>query len=308
MKNLIFLLFLASGINLSAQVGINTDGTTPDNSAMLDVKSTTSGMLVPRMTTIQRNAIASPAPGLLVFCTDNYFYYSNQGTAASPNWVMVNSKWAPVSLGISYMGGNVGIGTTVPGYNLDVEGLSTYVNVKATGGTANLNLDKATATDNSLLVCQKAYIPYWGIGTLGSDNFTIYNAGYSTEALGINLATNNATFSGRLGIKIYPNYDLHVNSTDLMAAFITTNAVNGTAMDAEGTGTGFTWGIFAYATSSGYAGYFSGSIYCTGSYLPSDERLKENIQPMQNALDKVMKLDVKTYTFRQEYARMNLPT
>ena len=308
MKNLLVLLFLVPGMYLQAQVAVNNDGTAPDNSAMLDVKSTTAGMLVPRMTTIQRNAIANPAPGLLVFCTDNNFYYSNQGTAASPNWVMVNSKWTAVGPGICYSAGNVGIGTTAPAYNLDVEGPSTYINVKAMGGTANLILDKATATDNSLLVCQKAYIPYWGIGTLGSNNFTIYNAGYSTEALGINLATNDATFSGRLGIKIYPNFDLHVNSTDLTAAFITTDAVNGTALDAEGTGTGFTWGLFAVAPATGYAGYFSGSIYCTGSYLPSDERLKENIQPMQNALEKVMKLDVRTYTFKQEFARMNLPT
>jgi len=46
-----------------AQVGINTDNSTPDPSAMLDVKSTTSGMLVPRMTVDQRNAIVSPAEG-----------------------------------------------------------------------------------------------------------------------------------------------------------------------------------------------------------------------------------------------------
>jgi hypothetical protein len=40
MKNLLFLLFLALGAIANAQVAINTDGTTPDNSAMLDVKST----------------------------------------------------------------------------------------------------------------------------------------------------------------------------------------------------------------------------------------------------------------------------
>jgi hypothetical protein len=41
MKNLIFLLFLAIGITLNAQVAVNTDGRAPNNSAMLDVKSTT---------------------------------------------------------------------------------------------------------------------------------------------------------------------------------------------------------------------------------------------------------------------------
>ena len=53
-----------------AQVAINTDGLLPDNSAMLDVKSTAKGFLPPRMTTAERNAIGSPAVGLVVFDTD----------------------------------------------------------------------------------------------------------------------------------------------------------------------------------------------------------------------------------------------
>ena len=67
------LIFIS--LQLSAQVGVNTDGTVPDNSAMLDVKSTSKGLLVPRMTQNQIFAINSPANGLLVFCTtDNKFY------------------------------------------------------------------------------------------------------------------------------------------------------------------------------------------------------------------------------------------
>jgi len=76
---------------------------------------------------------------------------------------------------------------------------------------------------------------------------------------------------------------------------------------AGGTGAG-TWGLYSYATTQGYAAYFSGNIYCTGSYLPSDEKLKENIQPLENVLEKVMKLDVKTYYYKQEYDEMNFPT
>jgi hypothetical protein len=75
---------------------------------------------------------------------------------------------------------------------------------------------------------------------------------------------------------------------------------------AGGTGAG-TWGLYAYATTLGYAAYFSGNIYCTGSYLPSDEKLKENIQPLENVMDKVMQLDINTYNFKQEFAIMNLP-
>lgn len=55
---------------LSAQVAINNTGATPNGSAVLDVSSTTQGLLLPRMTTAQRMAIANPANGLLVFDTD----------------------------------------------------------------------------------------------------------------------------------------------------------------------------------------------------------------------------------------------
>ena len=49
-------------------VGIGT--TTPQSSAKLDVNSTTQGFLPPRMTYAERNAIASPAQGLIIYCTD----------------------------------------------------------------------------------------------------------------------------------------------------------------------------------------------------------------------------------------------
>ena len=51
-----------------AQVGINTSS--PHESAALDITSTTRGLLVPRMTAAQRDAITTPSQGLIIFCTD----------------------------------------------------------------------------------------------------------------------------------------------------------------------------------------------------------------------------------------------
>jgi uncharacterized protein (TIGR02145 family) len=67
---LILLLCLVGCSFLFAQVGINADGTSPNSSAMLDVKSTSKGLLPPRMTSSQRNAVSSPVAGLIVFNTD----------------------------------------------------------------------------------------------------------------------------------------------------------------------------------------------------------------------------------------------
>ena len=53
-----------------SQVAINVDGSTPNNSAMLDVKSNSKGFLPPRMARAEINAIASPADGLIIYCTD----------------------------------------------------------------------------------------------------------------------------------------------------------------------------------------------------------------------------------------------
>ena len=58
-----------------AQVAFNTDGSAPDNSAILDVKSTTKGLLLPRMTNNQIELIAIPADGLLVYSTDDSKVY-----------------------------------------------------------------------------------------------------------------------------------------------------------------------------------------------------------------------------------------
>ena len=68
---LLFVLLSSSG---NAQIGIGT--VTPNASSVLDVTSTTQGMLTPRMTTAQRIAITSPTNGLIVYDTDlNAFEY-----------------------------------------------------------------------------------------------------------------------------------------------------------------------------------------------------------------------------------------
>ena len=81
------LFFLILTTNVFAQVGIGT--VTPNASSVLDITSTTQGMLTPRMTTAQRTSIALPADGLMVYDTDlKAFHYYNSLTAV---WTVVNS-------------------------------------------------------------------------------------------------------------------------------------------------------------------------------------------------------------------------
>src|ERR1044071_1002431 len=73
---LILSLFASNQVSAQNNVGIGTNA--PDPSAILEMQSTTQGVLVPRMTTAQRTAIATPANGLLVYDTnfDCFFYFT----------------------------------------------------------------------------------------------------------------------------------------------------------------------------------------------------------------------------------------
>lgn len=104
MKNYI-KMFLAScllvvfTVSINAQsVGINSTGDTPDNSAILDVSSTTQGFLPPRMTTAERDLINSPVAGLTIFNATKLCNETFNGTM----WV-TNAHY----IGESYGGGIV---------------------------------------------------------------------------------------------------------------------------------------------------------------------------------------------------------
>ena len=83
MKNLILQLFaFVIFTNISfAQIGINSDASAPSPSAQLDIKSIEKGLLIPRMTSIERNTIQNPEIDLMVFDKDlqEIFIYNSDG-------------------------------------------------------------------------------------------------------------------------------------------------------------------------------------------------------------------------------------
>lgn len=86
-----FLMYIFCFIITQGQVGINT--TTPDPSSILDINSTSRGVLIPRMTTSERNAILNPATGLLVYDNQLNKFLGYNGTQWTLD-VFSGSKWS----------------------------------------------------------------------------------------------------------------------------------------------------------------------------------------------------------------------
>ncbi|MGI4870785.1 MAG: hypothetical protein ACRYFX_06340 [Janthinobacterium lividum] len=123
----LLLLPLAS----RAQVGVGT--TTPDASAALDVSSTSGGILLPRMTAAQRAAIASPAPGLLVFQTDGtpgFYYYSGSF------WVNLITNIVPNATEAAGVAPTVQVTTLAGGNSSSTDGLGTAAGFSVPLGVA----------------------------------------------------------------------------------------------------------------------------------------------------------------------------
>lgn len=117
----ILAVFFCQSTWSQQSVGIGT--TTPNPKAILDINSTTKGLLIPSMTTSQRTLISSPPNGLMVYDIDrNEFYHSNGGSW-SP--ILNGDYWSrPIASRkrITNVNDSVGIGTISPTEWLDVDG------------------------------------------------------------------------------------------------------------------------------------------------------------------------------------------
>src|SRR5579883_760548 len=218
---LIALLVITGDATAQGNVGIGT--TSPDASALLDLTSLSRGLLVPRMTQTQRNAIATPATGLLVYCTDSvnssnpstFYYYNgsawvpfngagwlllgNSGTSASTNfigtkdsvdWVIRTNNTERVRV---FAAGNVGLMNS----NNSAEELrfyepsssgSTYTGFKAGIQSGNVTYTWPLADGNgtNYVMCTdgSGNLSWRGFGTAGGGGTdTLWRRGSGQDAL-----------------------------------------------------------------------------------------------------------------------------
>ncbi len=201
----LFLLFSSA---LFSQVAVNTDGAAPNNSAMLDVKSTTKGVLLPRITKIQRNSISAPAEGLMVFCT-------NCGTDGALS-IYSNGAWktfAPCVIPPPVVGSNVMSQGQIIWNWLPVQGATGYkwsvTPVYETATDIGANNSK-TETGTSCNITYTRYVwAYSGCSESGMTTLTqtVPTAVPATPTTGVHVATltsvvwNWNTVAGASGYK-----------------------------------------------------------------------------------------------------------
>ena len=185
----IFLLLLFVSASINAQVGIGTNS--PNASASLDVTSSSKGFLPPRValtSSTDVSTIASPATGLLVYCTGasgltaGYYYYN--GTA----WVNIAGNGFVPYTGAT---GAVNLGA----YDLTVNGVKVgrgagqvSSNIALGGSAINGN-----STSTNLIGIGNNTMTY--TGGVGNNNIAIGNnsvfGGSSSIGIGYNTLANN---------------------------------------------------------------------------------------------------------------------
>ena len=183
----LLLLFITCYGPLFGQASLSSTPSTPDASAMLDIQSTNKGLLIPRLTTAQRNAIAAPATGLQVFNLDDKCIDIYDGT----NWAKT-CGWKQTGVGDS-MGTNawvrkadmVGARSGAVGFSIGSKG---YV---GTGSNLSAYLKDFWEYDPATNVwTQKADIG--GVARIGGTGFAIADKGYL--GLGFNGANHLIDF------------------------------------------------------------------------------------------------------------------
>jgi len=210
MKKIVLLLLVIISLNAQSQVAINSDGSVPDNSAMLDVKSTSKGVLVPRMTISQRNAISNPAIGLMIFQSDGIpGFYFNSGSSAAPVWEMVG---ASAGWGLK---GNAGVSASNFIGTIDNVALSFKVNNQKSGiidhalfntafGYQSLS-SNTTGNQNVAIGYQSIYSSTIGVDNTASGYQSLYanTSGVRNSAFGSKALFQNTSGSYNTGVGVW---------------------------------------------------------------------------------------------------------
>ena len=206
MKKIFFLMILICSSTYS-QVGIGTE--TPNSSSLLELSSTSKGLLVPRMTETQKNAISSPAQGLLIFQTNGTVgFYSYDGT----NWLHLidgSSQGLYFGPGTGNGNNNLAVGTSM-GSGTGIG--STAIGSRALENYSGVNFDYNTAVGYLSLKEVTTGQQNTALGAYSMDDLT---SGNMNTAIGAEVLINS-TGDGNTALGRGAGWTLTTGSNNLL--------------------------------------------------------------------------------------------
>lgn len=240
------------GLSTSAQVGIGVPTANINASAQLEVASTSKGFLPPRMTEVQKNAITSPAAGLIIYQTDGtsgLYYFDGSVWISSSNYVDLTTNQTVAGSktfnsdvtvnGIKVGKGNSSESTnTILGYN---------VLNSITSGGSNVAIgyqslySNTVANNNTSVGVNSMYKNISGGGNVAFGQTSLYNntSGSENAAFGAYALVGNTTGEKNIGVgqgALGTNETGSNNTAIGYAADVTTNGLtNATAIGYQAT-------------------------------------------------------------------------
>ncbi len=242
MKKISLLLLSSIATALSfAQNNIGIGTTTPAASALLDVSSTTKGLLIPRMTGAQRTAIASPATGLIVFDTDTKTLWAYDGAA----WKNLNAGSGGGGLSLPFAGTDASAEsfkvTNTLSTGTAIYGKVTSINPNSYGvlgeGTGGSSVGVRAKNTSGFAI----YADATPIGTLspvikGISNSATLGVGVMGESNGVNGRGVYGSSLAGIAVEGYGNNagSIGVKGNSLAGTGVKAYSFSGTALDVEG--------------------------------------------------------------------------
>ncbi len=240
-----FLLLLQMR-SIAQNVGINDDGSNPDNSAMLDVKSADKGILIPRVDF--NNLPLTPATGLLVYVTangpngNNAFYYYD------------GSQWQKIEGGSTT--------STIATDLLKTSGNMTITNSDNTSGNGNISLTTGTngfiQLNSKFHVGQDANGPWFKLLNPANDA-PLLTADQEFGNSGYSLKVNNNDGDFRAGLGYNPDLGFWMSGVHGSSGYLAGAMTDGTI-----TAKLSVWGLDGIPTEMFYANQL-GDIYSKGN-------------------------------------------
>jgi hypothetical protein len=234
LTTLIILIGLTSYRAKAQSMGISSSAITPDASSILEMRTTTKGMLIPRMTTTERNAISAPATGLMIYntTTSNFNFYNG-------------SSWIAIFSGSS--------GVT------SVSGTTNRISIGGTSADPIVDISSGYVGQSSLTTLGTIGTGTWNGSTIG---IAYGGTGQTTQQAAINALTgtqtsgtylrSNGTNASLSAIQVADVPALNQNTTGSAATLTTSRNIYGNAFNGSadvtgiisstygGTGNGFT--------------------------------------------------------------------